>query len=278
MNIPISTLICTGLVGVLCAAGPIAAAFWLYRKKTAPVSAFLWGAGVYLLFGLALQRTFVDLIALTPLVGMKWFVVLYSALSTAGAVCCGLLICFAWVIKDDRTMPDALMAGVGYGWCEAFFLLGIDMLYTTAFGNAIRREPQLFAGEENAEVFEAMAQQLAQTDVVQLLLVGLAQLAAAAMVPAIAALVMTTVRWRRPIWFIIAFVMYFACAALCVLVGGSANAALLQAVIQLAFTALTTLLARGAYLSVWQDEEPPAPGTVGPATVTVNAPLKRRKL
>ncbi len=276
MNIPVFAIISTGLVGFVCTLAPVLLALWLYRVKKGAGRSFFWGCGAYMVLVLGLQRTTSDLLALLPISQEPWFAVLYSGFTAAAITCFGLYICFCWLMKEQRTLPDALLAGLGYAWCDAFFMTGLDMLYASLLGNALRKSPELLITPETAEMYEAFAAQLTGTDPVEVLLIGLARPASTAMVAALAVLIMTAVT-RRNIWPLLgAFGLHLVCAALCVWVYYTGSAALWQGVVQLVFTGLTVLLAWAA-----GKELPSAQADIPlsqPNAVTWNAPLKRRKM
>ncbi len=275
MNIPVINILCTGLVGVVCTFAPVLLALWLHRQKGA-ASSFFWGCAAYAVLELALQRTTTDLLALLPISQQTWFTVLYSGITAASAAVFGLCICFCWPMKERRTLQDALLAGLGYAWCDSFLMTGLDMLYASLLSNALRKSPELLLTPETEEMYNAFASQIANTQPVQVLLVGLARLAAVAMVAALAVLLMAGFVRRRVLPMMGYYVLYFGCAALCVWVSFLPSGALWQTLVQLVFTGLLVLLALGGAKQL-----PAAAGQTAPAssnTVTWNAPLKRRKL
>ena len=263
MSIPAFVLFCTGLTGILCAGLPIAAAVWLRRRRQAETSSFFWGCLFYVLFVLILQRTCQQLVGLEtqPL----WFVVVYNGLAAAVFCELGRLAAFGWVRKEQRTLPDALLCGVGFGWCDAFLLTGLEMLYTTALGLAINRDPALFAADANAEVYRTLAAQLQGTAPLDVLAGCVNQLLVTALQAALSVLVMTAAARGRKGWFAAAFGLHAAFGCLSALCAQLEVSPVLQVLVPLALLAAGVLLARRAAQTAWADIGPSGTQAAAPA-------------
>ncbi len=278
MTISAFLVFAAGLVGILCTGAPVAAAIWLYRSKKAAAGSFFWGAAAYMLFVLVLGGTCGDLLSLLEFTSALWFRVLYAGFSAALFTVLGLWCCCSLMLRESRTLEDALMAGVGFGWVDAFIMVGVEMLYTAALGAALRRDPEVFAADPNAEMYADMAAQLAAMDPWEVLAVGVSHLVTVTMVTGLAVLMMTAVARRTAGGVLLGTVLHFTSSALSAWLSG----VWLSLVLQILFAAAVCLLAHSAVRTHWQAQGPDSsvPGTAGSGvtTIKVNDRLPRRPL
>ncbi len=276
-TIPGYVLFCTGLTGILLAGAPIAAALWLHRKKGAAASAFFWGCGLYLVLTLALGQTLSSIAALLPVANALWFAVAYSAVSVAAFNALARMAAFKWIMKDERSLPNAVIFGVGLGWVDALLLLGIDLIFTTAIGLAINRDPAAFAELGNEEMLSSLAAQLSGTAGGPLLASGAERLVGIGMQAALAVPAMVGAGRRRPAYSLGAFALETACLAVLVWLGEVVGSPLLSLAVRLVFTAAAVAFAvfsRG----IWGEQDAPTTGASSGNVQTWNKPLARRPL
>ena len=103
-----------------------------YRKKGGTWTAFLAGAGTFVLSALVLERIFHALVLASPLGGMiqdsLWLYGLYGSLAAGLFEETGRLITVRLFLKKQRTPGTALAYGAGHGGAEAVLLVGVTML------------------------------------------------------------------------------------------------------------------------------------------------------
>ncbi|MBQ8611951.1 MAG: YhfC family intramembrane metalloprotease [Oscillospiraceae bacterium] len=277
VTIPGSVLFCTGLAGIACAALPVAAALRLHKKMGTAPAAFFWGCGAYLILPLMLGQTLSGLAGLLPFSGTLWFAVAYSALSVALLNLAARLAVFHWALKDDRSLPNAVQFGLGFGWTDALLLLAIDLIFTTALGLAINRDPAAFAALGNEEMLTALTAQLNGVKVGPMLASAAERLCAVVMQAALAVLMMVGVGRRRPLFTLAAFGLEAACLAALVWLGEITGSSLLSLAVRVVFTAAAVLLAMYSK-KIWDETDAPITGASAGKTQTWNAPLRRRPL
>lgn len=260
MTVPAFTLIATGLVGSLCTVLPPVLAWIIKRRSGARVSSFFCGCLMYVIVVLMLERACHALVSLLPLADQLWFVALYSGFSAALFGVLGCWIGCLWPLKNSRTLEDALLFGIGFGWCEVFLLLGVDMLYITSLGLGINRDPQLFLQGEDAEMYQALVEELQAVSPWEILVSGLGRLAAMVLVACLAVLVMAAVISGRKRWLAVAFGLQFVTVCGSVLLAELTRLAALETVAQiLGATAARVLSQRAA-----EDGAPHGPGGTAP--------------
>lgn len=275
--IPGYILFCTGLAGIVCAALPAVIAYRLHKKTGAAVSAFFWGCGTYLILPLMLGQTLSSFVGILPFAGSLWFAVAYSALSLALLNAFARLGAFSWALKDDRSLPNALLFGIGLGWMDALLLLAIDLIFTTAVGLAINRDPAAFAALGNEELFVSLSEQLSTTAVGPLLLSAAERLVGVAMQAALAVLMMVGVGRRRGLYNLAAFALEAVCLAALVWLGETVGSPLLSLAVRLLFTAGAVWLALRSK-KTWAETDAPITGASAGRVQTWNAPLRRRRM
>lgn len=261
MNVPVLTLCCTGLVGLLCTLAPPLAAWLLQKKRGGASISFFCGCLLYSVVVLMLERFCNSLVMLSPLAESGWFTVLYSGLAAAVFAMVARLAAFSWLLKGHRTAGDAMLFGIGFTWCEGFIMLGADMLYVTVMATAINRDPALILNtQQDAEMYQALAEQLNSTPAFHMLAAGLSQLAAVAMEACLSILVMTAVAQGQRQWLWVTLALHGGSVALSVWVSLAVNHPLPELLIQLLATAAAFLLVRRA-APAWQPVGPGGAGT-----------------
>lgn len=272
--IPGSVLFCTGLVGIACCAVPALAALLLYKKCGGNVSAFFLGCGMYLLFNVMLNSTVGAIVSMTSAAEKLWFVVLYSGLSAALMDGFGRIAAFRWALKRNLCPTNAMLYGLGFGWVDCVLLLGIDSIYSAAFGSAYNRDPAALEALGAPEMVAALTQQLKTTDIGQLLASGVDRLLAVVLQMALAQLMMTAIAKTKGGYTILAILLQHVCVCAIVWMDEITGSILLGLVIRLVFTAVAILLALRTkeYWEQTKKEE------AAKLSETWNAPLPRRPL
>ena len=158
-------------------------------------TAFLTGAGTFVLFALVLEPILHNLVlrsaAGAVIQGNVLLYGLYGGLAAGLFEETGRFLAFRFVLKNHPARTDALSYGIGHGGIEAFLLVGLTMLNNLALGLAYGSGAALPA--EAA----AAAETLIATPAAMFLWSGLERLSAMALHLALSVLVYAAVRTKK---------------------------------------------------------------------------------
>ena len=268
------TLFCIGFVGIVCCAVPPIAALLLYKKCGGTAAAFFWGCGMYIMFNIVLSTPVGAILTMTPLAEQLWFTVLYSGLTAAMMDGFGRIAIFRWGLKNEQKPVNALLYGLGFSWVDCVVLLGIDSIFTAAFGATYNRDPAALDALGAPEMVAALTQQLQNTDIGNLLASCAARLLACVLQMALAQLMMTAVAKRKGWYTVLTIVLQHVCVCIVVWVGEVTQSMPLCLAVRVVFLAAAILLALRTK-TLWEETEPTAGA---PRSETGNTRLPRRSL
>jgi uncharacterized membrane protein YhfC len=216
--VPAISIVCMAAAAAAATALPVAAFICLIKKRKGnPLNVFV-GAGTFVVFALVLETVLHQVVFHffgETLLGNIWLYALYGGLAAALFEETGRFISMKLFMKKSLTKQDALMFGVGHGGAEAI-ITGTIM---TSFSNIImsvminaNQVDKLLATAGEAEKDAAVAQlsALSTTPAGEFLLGGFERLIAFALQIGLSYLVYRAVRYKKPLFYVLAVAIHFA--------------------------------------------------------------------
>ena len=118
---------------------PLGTMLFLHKRGGA-WSAFLTGAGTFILFAMLLEQLLHSLVLFSGagavIQGNIWLYGLYGGLAAGIFEETGRLLAFRFVLHRRKERITALAYGIGHGGCEAFLVAGLTMLNNLIIGLA----------------------------------------------------------------------------------------------------------------------------------------------
>ena len=163
MSVPLSSIICMIITGMISFGIPIALFIYLIAKKDAEVLPFFVGCAVMFLFALVLEPLVHEVVLGSPvgekIRGNTWLYALYGGLMAGLFEETGRFAAFRTVLRkylgNDK---NALMYGAGHGGLEAALLVGTAMINNIIFSVMIN------LGQTEMITSELTGDVLAQTE------------------------------------------------------------------------------------------------------------------
>ena len=132
-TVPVSSIICMIITGMIAFAIPIVLFIYLVTKKKAKAVPFFIGCAVMLLFALVLESAVHGIVLGSPagakIRGNTWLYALYGGLMAGLFEETGRYVAFETVLRKYLgNDSNALMYGAGHGGFEAAALVGMSMV------------------------------------------------------------------------------------------------------------------------------------------------------
>ncbi len=195
---PAATIIILAAIALMTLLLPLGVMLAL-RRRGGTWTAFLTGAGTFVLFAMVLEPILHNLILRSPAgAAIQQNILLYALY---GGLAAGLfeetgrLLAFRFILKPHTARITALSYGIGHGGIEAFLVMGLSMIANLSLGLAYTSGAPLPA--EAA----AAAETILSTPAGMFLWGGLERLSAMALHMALSVLVFASVRTGRRLLF-----------------------------------------------------------------------------
>lgn len=231
---------------------PLGVMFFL-RRRGGTWTAFLTGAGTFVLFAMILEPILHDLVLRSPAgVAIQGNILLYGLY---GGLAAGLfeemgrLLAFRFVLKNHPGRITALSYGIGHGGVEALLLVGLTMVSNLILGLSHA------AGTPLPEEAAAAAEAILSTPASLFLWSGLERLSAMALHMSLSVLVFASVRTGKCWLFPAAIGVHAAVNFAAVVSNTHLPVAVTEAVVVL-LTALAALWAARIYRTLPLSQEP----------------------
>ena len=119
-----------GLAGGLCILLPAALAIAWHRRTGAPYLPFVYGALIFIVFQIALRLPWQVPLALWVREHKDYQAVFlaFSGLTAGLFEEVGRYVGFRLLLRDDRSVPTAVMYGLGHGGIESALLVGLNLV------------------------------------------------------------------------------------------------------------------------------------------------------
>ena len=222
----------------------------LLRRRGGSWTAFLTGAGTFVLFALVLEPILHSLVLRSPagaaIQGNILLYGLYGGLAAGLFEETGRLLAFRLVLKKSSARITALSYGIGHGGIEALLLVGLTMVSNLLLGLAHASGAPL--PQETAAAAEALLAIPAAT----FLWSGLERLSAMALHMALSVLVFASVRTEKHWLFPAAILVHASVNFAAVAANARLPIAATEALVLL-LTALAALWAAGIYRRLPRD-------------------------
>lgn len=131
MTLDLPVALGLGLAGLLCTVGPLLLAAWWHKRSDAPYRAFAYGALIFIIFQLVLRLPWqIPLAQSVMKTHPSWAMAVFAfAAVTAGLFEeIGRYLGYKYLLRRDRTVPTAIMYGLGHGGAESVLLVGLSLL------------------------------------------------------------------------------------------------------------------------------------------------------
>ena len=205
-TVPVSSIVCMAVSGLMGFLIPVVLLFYLKKKKKADLIPFLAGLSVMLVFALILESAVHSVVFKTgfgeKIYSTPWMYALYGGLMAGLFEETGRLIAFRTVLRKymDRN-TNAVMYGAGHGGFEAAVILGMTMVNNLMWSFMINSgRTQALTGGYTGEVLEQIQtsiRELCTTPSWQFLLAGLERILAVIIQIALSVLVWFAVKNKK---------------------------------------------------------------------------------
>ena len=240
---PAATIIILAAIALMTLLLPLGVMLAL-RRRGGTWTAFLTGAGTFVLFAMVLEPILHNLILRSPAgAAIRQNILLYALY---GGLAAGLfeetgrLLAFRFILNPHTARITALSYGIGHGGIEAFLVMGLSMIANLSLGLAYTSGAPLPA--ETA----AAAEIILSTPAGMFLWGGLERLSAMALHMALSVLVFASVRTGRRLLFPAAIAVHAGVNFAAVVANAHLPIAATEAVVLL-LTALACLWAARIY-------------------------------
>ena len=237
---PISTIIILIAIILMTLLVPLGVMLAL-RRRGGSWTAFLTGAGTFVLFVMVLEPVLHNLVLRSPVgAAIQQNILLYALY---GGLAAGLfeetgrLLAFRFVLKTRTARLTALSYGIGHGGIEAFLVMGLSMIANLSLG---------LAYTSGAPLPAEAAETILSTPAGMFLWGGLERLSAMALHMALSVLVFASVRTGRRLLFPAAIAVHAGVNFAAVVANAHLPIAATEAVVLL-LTALACLWAARIY-------------------------------
>lgn len=248
---PFSTIIVLIAVALMTLLLPLGVMFFL-RRRGGTWTAFLTGAGTFVLFAMILEPILHDLVLRSPagaaIQGNILLYGLYGGLAAGLFEETGRLLAFRFVLKNHPGRITALSYGIGHGGVEALLLVGLTMVSNLILGLSHA------AGTPLPEEAAAAAEAILSTPASLFLWSGLERLSAMALHMSLSVLVFASVRTGKRWLFPAAIGVHAAVNFAAVVSNAHLPVAATEAIVLL-LTALAALWAARVYRALPQGQE-----------------------
>ena len=134
---PIAAIAAIAAVIILVIAAPLGIMLFL-RKRGGTWTAFLIGAGTFILFAMILEQLLHALVlfsgAMAALQGNIWLYGLYGGLAAGLFEETGRFLAFRFALRGRKDRITSLAYGIGHGGIEAFLIVGLMMAANLVLG------------------------------------------------------------------------------------------------------------------------------------------------
>lgn len=249
---PFATIIVLIAVALMTLLLPLGVMFFL-RRRGGTWTAFLTGAGTFVLFAMILEPILHDLVLRSPagaaIQGNILLYGLYGGLAAGLFEETGRLLAFRFVLKNHPGRITALSYGISHGGVEALLLVGLTMVSNLILGLSHA------AGTPLPEEAVAAAEAILSTPASLFLWSGLERLSAMALHLSLSVLVFASVRTGKCWLFPAAIGVHAAVNFAAVVSNTHLPVAVTEAVVVL-LTALAALWAARIYRTLPLSQEP----------------------
>ena len=205
-TVPVSSIVCMAVSGLMGFLIPVVLLFYLKKKKKADLIPFLAGLSVMLIFALILESAVHSVVFKTgfgeKIYSTPWMYALYGGLMAGLFEEMGRLIAFRTVLRKymDRNI-NAVMYGAGHGGFEAAVILGMTMVNNLMWSFMINSGgTEVLTGDYTGEVLEqiqASIRELCITPSWHFLVAGLERILAVILQIALSVLVWFAVKNKK---------------------------------------------------------------------------------
>lgn len=239
----IGTVVATAAVIVLVIAAPLGIMHYLHKRGGA-WTAFLIGAGTFVLFAMILEQLLHGLVLFSKvgavIQGNIWLYGLYGGLAAGIFEETGRFLAFRFVLRSRQDRITSLAYGIGHGGIEAFLAVGLRMIYKLIMGLTYANAEAL--PSETAAIIETL---LAIPDDL-ILWSGFERLTAIALHMVLSVLVFASVRTNRRWLYPVAILIHAAVNFMAVVLNAYLPIAATELLILL-FTVIVALWAARVY-------------------------------
>ena len=216
-SVPTASIIAMGVNAVFTSLIPIIA-FIIVRKRTnCHQNTVLAGAGTFVVFALVLETILHQVmfhIFGEKLTGNIWLYALYGGLAAALFEETGRLISMKLFMKKNMTKENSLMFGVGHGGAEALLLGvmgGFSNIVMSVMINLGQADMLLAtAGENEKDAAIEQLSALSATPSYEFLVACAERLFAFILQLCLSYLVYRAIRYKKPLFYLLAFAVHFA--------------------------------------------------------------------
>ncbi len=240
----VTLVICIGVPLGLCI-------FWKIKTK-AKLSAFLIGCGTFFLFALVLEQI-LHIAVLTAagesLTGNIWLYAIYGGLAAGIFEETGRFLAMRFCMSKSLNRQNAIMYGIGHGGIEAVLITGmayISNLVMVFMINGGGLEAILAALDDNtAATVYAQISQLWELAPGIFLMAGVERISAITLHIALSWLVYRAVKYKKPVFFVLAVGIHFLVDAGTILLVQAVPVAVLEGILLVFVAMLIVCVIRG---------------------------------
>ncbi|MBO4339458.1 MAG: YhfC family intramembrane metalloprotease [Clostridia bacterium] len=223
--VPVTSIIAMAVNAVVVTLLPIIAFIYVTKKFNCAQNCVLVGAGTFVVFALVLETVLHQVVFRIfgeTLMGNTWLYALYGGLAAGLFEETGRLISMKLFMKKCLTKENSLMFGIGHGGAEAIIIGAM-----TAFSNIVmsvminmNQVDKLLAtaGENEKDAAIQQLSALGTTPAGEYLLGGFERIVAFAMQICLSYMVYRAVKYKKPVFYIIAILIHFALDASTVII------------------------------------------------------------
>ncbi len=250
-TVPVTSIAAMAANTVFVTLIPIIAFIYVSKKTDCKQNSVLVGAGTFVVFALVLETILHQVVFHIfgeNLTGNIWLYALYGGLAAALFEETGRLITMKLFMKKSLTRQNALMFGVGHGGAEALLvgvMGGFSNIVMSIMIN-INQVDKLFAtvGENEKDAAVEQLSALSATPAYEYLLAGAERLFAFIIQLCLSYLVYRAVRYKKPLFYLVAVAFHFAIDASLVVLAKSLPIFAVELILLAATTVLTVIIYR----------------------------------